>query len=121
MPEHPFPPAEQRGDGLVARANRDALPQREIAARLKAQHELARLGPEFADATFDGVTDGHAARAGGDTGPEHEPMVPYATPTLEARAAAGRNAAYEEAIAASEVARRGAEEEELLPFFAEFR
>ena len=138
LPEHPFPAAEERGDGLVAKANRDAsvldgTSHSNIQQRLEAQREIAARGPDMAQATFDTVADRIAGIRSEveDPGPTHDPMVPYATPKLEARAAAGTNVAYEAAKMeatteappedeASAAERRRRAEEEQLPFFTHF-
>lgn len=121
LPAHPFVPAETRGDGYLARAALSAGgTQEEIRQRLRAQDEIARAGPEAAAATYDTVADPPR----GAQGPTHEPMVPYTTPRLQARAAAGSNSAYEAAMRAATVGDAGASGraggQEDLPFFGEF-
>ena len=136
MPLHPFPRAEERGDGIIARQDRARGGSLlEIRQRYEAQLEIASRGPEHAAATFDMVADGREAQYG-DTGPTHEKMQPYATPRLEARAAQGTNEAFEQAQRQATVERPGSraaaasangtkeeeeeEEEEELPFFGSF-
>jgi len=75
----------------------------------------------MAAATYDTVVPGQRAAAEGVLGPTHEPMVPYATPVLQARAQAGSNVEYERATrqaTVGTVARDRPAADVELPFFS---
>ena len=74
LPVHPFPMAEERGDGIAASGSAGA--NEAILMRLRAEEE---------------VND--------RSGPQHAKMASYVTPRLEKRAAlGGENEAYSTAV-----------------------
>lgn len=119
LPAHPFPKAEERGDGLSATTS--AAGQREaIAARLRANEAAAARESRLAGNEL-------------EQGPQHEKMVPWATPKLQARAElGGENPAFHEAMATAyktnltgdelqeEVEKRDEPIEKGEPFFSTF-
>ena len=127
MPEHPFPAAEERGDGIVARTSRaNGGTRSEIESRRQAQQEIARSGQAAAAATFDAVADGRESRHS-ESGPTHERMAPYATPKLTARTNQAFEQARREATARSNPDPGDnywypgySEEDENMPFFTVF-
>lgn len=108
LPDHPFVPAERRGDGFIKKdEDRRAGTPLQIRQSIEARMQHARLGPYAAATTFDTIADGREALYG-DEGPTHPKMRPYATPQLDV----GSNAAYEAAERAADVGVTDAERRE---------
>jgi hypothetical protein len=76
LPDHPFPLAEQRGDG-VGVSSADAESVAELATRLTARGSQS--------------SDWSSMPRRATAGPQHEQMAPYARPKMEARTALGTN------------------------------